>query len=98
MKIIYIALFFSVLLIGGCRIQDNRVHTVRVPAMGSVQDVGKIKSALSSLTGVSINRCVFDHTNRVVTVYYDSMAVAQKNIEISIAEAGYDANSIKAVK
>jgi copper chaperone CopZ len=98
MKIFYLALIFSVLLIGGCRIQDNRVHIVRVPAMESLQDVGKIKSALSSLAGVSVNRCIFDHTNRMVTVYYDSMVVAQKNIEISIAEAGYDANSIKSVK
>ena len=35
-------------------------------------------------------------TNHTVKLTFDSMVIATKNIEIAIAEAGYDANKITA--
>ena len=70
---------------------------ISVPQMATTEDVAKIRSALSSLKGVYLGKSAFDTVGRKVTVYYDSMVVAHKNIEINIAEAGYDANKIKAI-
>jgi copper chaperone CopZ len=82
----------------GCRIEDRREHQVAVPQMKSAEDAARIKAVLSGLRGVEIARCVFDTQAGKITVYHDSMIVAHKNIEIAIAEAGYDANSIGSLK
>lgn len=63
-----------------------------------MEDVTKVRNALASLGGVDLTNAVFDQHNRKITVRFDSMVVAHKNIEIAIAEAGYDANEISAVK
>ena len=86
------------MLCGGCRIKDNRVHEIKVPQMQSTEDVTRIRTALAVLKGLQHKECIFDLNTRTVTVPFDSMVVAHKNIEIAIAEAGYDANTIKAMK
>ena len=37
-----------------------------------------------------------DFQKRTLTVTYDSMVIARKNIEFTIAGAGFDANDIRA--
>lgn len=85
------------LLVTGCRVSDIREMTVKVPAMASEADVQKVRSALAPLAGVDKEKTVCDVKTHIVTVRYDSMQVAHKNIEIAIAEAGYDANGIAAI-
>jgi copper chaperone CopZ len=87
----------GLLALAGCRVSDVRVLTVNVPAMSAETDVERIKKSLASLNGLDREKTTFDVAGRTVTVTYDSMVVAHKNIEIAIAEAGYDANLIKAI-
>lgn len=84
------------LLGGGCRVSDVRELTVNVPGMAAESDVASIKKALAPLNGVNKDTAVFDLKSHTIKVSYDSMVVATKNIEIAIAEAGFDANGITA--
>jgi copper chaperone CopZ len=88
----------GVLVMSGCRETDVRTLTVKVPALASEVDVQQIRKALTPLNGVNKELLVFDVKEHKVTVTYDSMVVAHKNIEIAIAEAGYDANGIQAIR
>lgn len=88
----------GVLLASGCRVSDVREMTVKVPAMAGEEDVQRIRKALSPLNGVNKEQAVFDVKEHKITLTYDSMVVAHKNIEIAIAEAGYDANGIPAIR
>lgn len=76
---------------------DVKEMTVNVPGMASEADVQKVRAALATLGGIK-DKTAYDVASRTVTVYYDSMVIAHKNIEIAIAEAGYDANGIQAIK
>lgn len=98
MKSLFVILVFSVLTICGCRIRDERELAVKVPQMQSEKDVMHVRAALLTLKGLSMKEAKFDLANHMVTVRFDSMVVAYKNIEIAIAEAGYDANGIAAIK
>jgi copper chaperone CopZ len=95
----FLSLFalLGVLLLSGCRESDIRTMTVKVPAMAGEADVQCIRKALSPLNGVNIELTVFDVPEHKITLTYDSMVVAHKNIEIAIAEAGYEANDIPAI-
>jgi|GEM_PF-815189 len=88
--------FMCMLLGGGCRVSDVRELSVNVPGMAAESDVDRIKKALAPLNGVSKDTVVCDLKSHTVKVSYDSMVVATKNIEIAIAEAGFDANGITA--
>lgn len=81
---------------GGCRVSDVRELTVNVPGLSTEADQEKIRKALAPLNGVNKDQAVFDLKGHTVKIAYDSMVVATKNIEIAIAEAGYDANEITA--
>lgn len=97
----HLLLLFSIigaLLATGCRVSDVREMSVSVPAMAGDADVQNIRKALSSLNGVNKDQAVFDLQEKRIVLTYDSMVIAKKNIEIAIAEAGYDANSIKAIR
>ncbi len=98
MKKIVLILLLLLPALCGCRIEDRREHEVAVPQMKSAADADRIRAVLSGLRGVDIARCVFDTAAGKITVYHDSMIVAHKNIEIAIAEVGYDANSIGSLK
>jgi len=98
MKKVFTVLLLVSLSLCGCRIKDERELVIDVPHMRTEQDVAKVRSSLLSLRGVHLKTAVFDARSHKVTVRFDSMVVAYKNIEIAIAEAGYDANEIDAVK
>jgi copper chaperone CopZ len=87
-----------VMLITGCRVSDVRTHVVRVPEMARQEDAEQIRKALLPLNGLQREKTVFDLSQRKVTVTYDSMMIAHKNIEIAIAEAGFTANAIPAIR
>jgi len=98
MKKSILILAFCLISLCGCRIRDERELTIKVPQMRSVEDVAKIRRSLMSLKGVDVKDAVFDTATQSVVLQFDSMVVAHKNIEIAIAEAGYDANGISALK
>jgi len=98
MKNLFIILALGMLTLCGCRIQDERELVVKVPQMQTEQDVVKVRNALMQLRGLDLEAASFDLTTQTVTVRFDSMVVAFKNIEIAIAEAGYDANGIAAIQ
>lgn len=82
----------------GCRVSDVREHTIQVPGMASQEDVERIRKALAPLNGVDKEKADFDVKGHTIKLTYDSMVVAHKNIEIAIAEAGYAANGIAAIR
>lgn len=88
----------GILVMSGCRVSDVRTLTVAVPGMVAESDVQRIQNALAPLNGIEKDKAVFDVKSRKITVSYDSMVIAHKNIEIAIAEAGYEANGIAAIK
>jgi copper chaperone CopZ len=90
--------FVGILFVTGCRVSDIREVTVNVPGMTSEADVQRIRKSLAPLNGVNREQGIFDTENRKIVLTYDSMVIAKKNIEIAIAEAGYDANTIAAIK
>lgn len=96
MKNIVVLFAFMGLLLGGCRVSDVRELTVNVPGLASASDEQVIRKALAPLNGVNKDKAVFDVKAHTVKVTFDSMVIANKNIEIAIAEAGYDANGITA--
>ncbi len=71
--------------------------TVRLPGVATDADREAVRGALQPLGGVVHDSLVFDEAARTLRLRYDSMQVAHKNIEIAIAEAGFDANEIKAL-
>lgn len=97
MKRLFVLLTLGALALSGCRVSDVRDMTVNVPGMTSEADAQRIRTALSPLSGIDREHTSFDIAGRTVRVRYDSMVIAHKNIEIAIAEAGYDANLIKAI-
>ena len=85
-------------MLAGCRVSDVREMTVSVPAMVSESDVQRIRAALAPLGGLDKEKTTYDVASHTVRVRYDSMVIAHKNIEIAIAEAGYNANNIPAIR
>lgn len=82
----------------GCRIQDQRELVIKVPQMKTEGDVAKVRTSLLPLRGIDLEHAKFDLAAQTLTLSFDSMVIAHKNIEIAIAEAGYDANEIGAIK
>lgn len=98
MKLFFALLALAGVLVAGCRVSDVREMTVKVPAMASEEDAQRVRAALAPLNGVDKEKTAYNVQGRTVTVRYDSMVIAHKNIEIAIAEAGYDANGIPALR
>lgn len=89
------SLFASLLLLAGCRLQDIRTVEIHSPQIRGEAARPVIEAALRPLRGVKPKRVQFDYEKGVVTVTYDSMMVAVKNIEFAFVEAGFDANGLK---
>ena len=98
MKHVVVLIVFAIAAAAGCRVSDVRELTVNVPGMATEADAERVLAALVPLGGIDRGKTVHDVSARTVTVRYDSMVIAHKNIEIAIAEAGYEANGIPAVK
>ena len=93
MMIFALALFAC----AGCRQKDVRDFTVDVPALVQEKEAevsGAIRAALVMCSGVDMASIQFDAANHRVTLKYDSMQTAKKNIEMAIAKVGYAANGV----
>lgn len=86
----------AALALAGCLFKKEDVKTVAIhtPGMKNEECAAIIQKALSALPGVTI--VLPDAAGQKVSVTYDSMSLAIKNLEYAVAEAGFDANEIKA--
>ncbi len=95
-KIIANVLIIGALALTGCFRQDVVTIEIDVPAMRTADDRAKILQALNGLEKDAVEHANLDIETQTITVTYNSMRLARKNIEHAIAAAGYDANEIKA--
>jgi hypothetical protein len=90
----FTALIVTVVLFASCREVDIRKVVVKAPGLKNPACAKVIQDAFMKQPGiVSIQP---DFQKRELTVTYNSMVIAIKNIEFTIAEAGFDANGEKA--
>lgn len=77
----------------GCRRTDVRSFAVLVP-QATEADVPALVAALDKFGGVEKSTIKFDATTHRLTMRYDSMQLAKKNIEMAIAAIGFKANDV----
>ena len=77
----------------GCRRTDVRDFEVSIPKM-TAESEPAIRQALAGFAGVDKASLKFDRQAKKLTLRYDSMQLAKKNIEMAIAKAGYEANGV----
>ena len=97
MKKMMIAAALALLAFAGCRQRDVRDFAVEVPALtqeNAAVVADAIRGALAACSGVDMSSLAFDVAGHRVTMKYDSMQGAKKNIEMAIAQAGYAANGV----
>lgn len=93
-KIATIFILLAMLCASACFRQDIKTFTVETPQMKNRDCAEIIANAVRSIDGV---RKVETHMpDRSVEVTYNSLKLAEKNVEIAISRAGFDANSILA--
>jgi copper chaperone CopZ len=73
---------------------DIRSIVVYVPQMGSPDCSRVVQDALAKMEGVRFTKP--DLAARTVEVTYDALKMGIKNIEFTIADAGFDANTTQA--
>lgn len=83
-------------LFAGCRLSDERVTVIKTPGVRNENCAKIVSKALEPLRGIKSEELSFDYNAGTVTVRYDSMQLARKNIELAIAGAGFAANEIPA--
>lgn len=83
-----------VVLFGSCREQDIRQVVIKTPGLKNPACAKIIQDAFMKQPGIVSVRP--DFQKHELTVKYNSMVIALKNIEFTIAAAGFDANDIKA--
>ncbi len=92
MKFLLLPLLAATLL-AGCRRADVREFEIAIPAL-TPQAEAPIKASLAPYAGVLKDSFRFDHQAKKLSLRYDSMQIAKKNIEMAIAEAGFEANGV----
>lgn len=83
----------AALALAGCRRTDVRDFAVDVPE-ATQADMPALAAALAPYGGVEKASLAFDAAARRLTLRYDSMQIAKKNIEMAIAKAGFTANGV----
>ncbi len=89
------AMLIVVALLSSCVRNDIRSHTIALPAMTDPESAAEISELLDRTHGVL--NFTLDLDNQVANVSFDSRVVAEKNLEMALARAGYRANSVHAL-
>ena len=87
------AVMVAACLVAGCRRTDVRDFEVSIPALTAEAEPA-IRQSLMGFAGVDKASLKFDRQAKKLTLRYDSMQLAKKNIEMAIAKAGYEANGV----
>ena len=93
MKKIFLVALVAVFALAGCRRTDVREFAVEVPGL-TAGDVPAVVTELAKYAGVDRASIHFDAAAHRLTLRYDSMQLAKKNIEMSIASLGFVANGV----
>ena len=88
--------FLALGLLAACRQSDKRTFTVRLPQVVNQAGEDCVRGALQKLKGIDLETIVFDRAAGTLTLSYESMILAHKNIEHAIIAAGFDANELTA--
>lgn len=88
-NIVKTIIILSLSVIVSCRTEDIRTVEVFIPDMKSEESVRTVMTVLSQLHGVRHDTLTVNPDRSSVTVTYNSMKLALKNIEYAIAEAGF---------
>ncbi len=96
MKRLAIGLIAAITLISGCFRPEFRTITVSVPQMKSEACADRIVAACKRMDGVS--NVVADLNKKTVDVTYKTLNIGIKNVDFAIAEAGFDADDVKATE
>jgi copper chaperone CopZ len=91
-----LVLCFAVLLATSCRTQDVRTIEIYVPEMRNHYCADIVMKVVAGIPGVQPDKTVIDMKHRTVTVTYESLSLSLKNIEFTIADAGFAANKVPA--
>lgn len=83
-------------LLAGCRQVDIRTVTFQVPQVFNQACEQRVRQALRDLKGIDHESMAFDLVAGTVVIKYDSMLLANKNIEHKVIAAGFDINELKA--
>lgn len=95
-QVLPLVLLGCALLASSCRRNDYRTVKIHVPEMRNQACAQIIHSALSRVQGVEWDSIEINVSERSVTVTYDSMLLSLKNIEFTVAAAGFKADSVPA--
>ncbi len=91
-----LSLFGVALIAAGCRLSDVRTVNIKVPGIRNEACAQRARQSLSQFRAIDPGRLNFDFAAGTVSVTYDSMQLALKNIELAINQAGFDANELPA--
>ena len=73
--------------VAGCRRSDVREFSIEIPELSESNRV-QVVEAISRYSGVILDSCVFDFTNKTLTLRYDSMKIARENVRQAVEEKG----------
>ncbi len=79
-----------------CRQHDYRELVINVPDMRNEACVRVISGSLSRTPGLQRESVKIDVPSRTITLVYDSLLAADKNVEFLVVKAGFSANGIPA--
>ena len=82
-----------VFALAGCRRTDVRDFAIDMPEANQ-GDMQAVAAALAPYGGVDKGSLQFDAASHRLTLRYDSMQIAKKNIEMAIAARGLEANGV----
>lgn len=85
------------LALSGCRREDIRPMTISLPGVENADDCRAVIETVCRLPGIQVATVHFDEKKRELRLMHDSMQIRRKNVEIAIAEIGFDANEIPAI-
>ena len=94
MKQLLIIMFMLAICAVSCRKNDIKTTVVKVPGLKTQNHAKLIQDAFIHEAGIRSIRP--DFQRHEVTITYDSMIIAIKNIEFVIAGTGFDANDTPA--
>jgi len=77
-----------------CRQADVRTALITVPEMKNQACANRIITALANEQGIHPSRVTVRLEDRRVEVAYDSLRHSLKNLEFTIADAGFSANDV----
>jgi copper chaperone CopZ len=87
-------LLLVALVTTSCRQADVRTALITVPEMKNQACANRIITALANEQGIHPSRVTVRLEDRRVEVAYDSLRHSLKNLEFTIADAGFSANDV----